>query len=70
MTRARLSVVPPAVNGEISGTVTLTAEQVAGVEAGRVYLLMDSQEAPKGNLWGWLQPAHQAVGQDVPEHGQ
>jgi CHRD domain len=61
--------VTPAVNGEISGTVTLTPEQVAGLKAGRIYLLIDSQKAPKGNLWGWFQPAHKTVGQDVPEHG-
>jgi hypothetical protein len=53
----------------VSGTVTLTPEQVAALKAGKIYLLLDSQKAPKGNLWGWFQPAHKTVGPDVPEHG-
>jgi hypothetical protein len=61
--------VTPAPNGEVSGTVTLTPEQVAALKAGKIYLLLDSQKAPKGNLWGWFQPAHRTVGPDVPEHG-
>ena len=56
-------------SGEISGTVTLTPEQVAALKAGKIYLLVDSQKAPKGNLWGWFQPAHRTVGPDVPEYG-
>lgn len=55
--------------GEISGSVTLTSEQVAALKAGKIYLLLDSQKAPKGNLWGWFQPAHRTVGPDVPEEG-
>lgn len=61
--------VTPAQNGEVSGTVTLTAEQVAGLKRGKIYLLLDSQKAPKGNLWGWFQPAHKRVGADVPQQG-
>lgn len=61
--------VTSAINGEISGSVTFTPEQVAALKAGRIYLLLDSQKAPKGNLWGWFQPAHKTVGPDVPEHG-
>ena len=61
--------VTPAVNGELSATVTFTPEQIAALKAGKIYLLLDSQKAPKGNLWGWFQPAHKTVGQDVPEHG-
>ena len=61
--------VTPAPNGEISGTVTLMPDQVAALKAGKIYLLLDSQKAPKGNLWGWFQPAHRTVGPDVPEHG-
>jgi len=61
--------VTPAANGEVSGTVTFTPEQVAALKAGKIYLLLDSQKAPKGNLWGWFQPAHRTVGPDVPEHG-
>jgi hypothetical protein len=61
--------VTPAVTGEVSGTVTFTPDQVAALKAGKIYLLLDSQKAPKGNLWGWFQPAHRTVGTDVPEHG-
>ncbi len=61
--------VTSAQNGEISGTVSFTPEQVAALKAGKIYLLLDSQKAPKGNLWGWFQPAHRTVGPDVPEHG-
>ena len=55
--------------GEVSGTVMLTAEQVAALKLGKMYVLLDSQKAPKGNLWGWFQPAHQTVGADVPQQG-
>ena len=61
--------VTQAQSGQVSGTVTLTQEQVTALKAGKIYLLLDSQKAPKGNLWGWFQPAHKTVGQDVPEYG-
>ncbi len=61
--------VTTAQSGEISGTVAFTPEQVSALKAGKIYLLLDSQKAPKGNLWGWFQPAHRTVGPDVPEHG-
>jgi hypothetical protein len=61
--------VTPAQSGQVSGSVTLTPEQVAALKVGKIYLLLDSQKAPKGNLWGWFQPAHRTVGPDVPEHG-
>ena len=40
-----------------------------GVESRQDLFVLDSQKAPKGNLWGWFQPAHKTVGPDVPEHG-
>jgi hypothetical protein len=61
--------VSQAQDGEVSGDVTLTPEQVAALKAGRIYVLLDSQKAPKGNLWGWFQPAHVTVGPDVPQEG-
>jgi len=54
-------------SGEISGTFTLTPGQVAALKVGRLYVMLDSQGAPKGNLWGWFQPAHVTVGPDVPQ---
>ena len=61
--------IPQAQNGNISGTFTLTSDQVAALKEGRLYVLLNSQSAPKGNLWGWFQPAHVTVGQDVPQMG-
>jgi hypothetical protein len=61
--------VTPAQSGQLSGSVMLTPEQVTALRLGKIYLLLDSQKAPKGNLWGWFQPAHATVGPNVPEHG-
>ena len=61
--------VTQAQSGEISGTFTLTPDQVAALKLGRLYVMLDSQSAPKGNLWGWFQPAHVTVGPDVPQLG-
>lgn len=62
-------VVTPAQKGEVSGSVTLTADEVAALKLGKIYVLLYSQKAPKGNLWGWFQPAHKTVGADVPQQG-
>lgn len=56
-------------SGQVSGSVMLTDEQIAALKAGKIYLLLHSQKAPKGNLWGWFQPAHRTAGPNVPEHG-
>ncbi len=61
--------VTPARSGQVTGSVTLTPEQVTALKKGQIYLLLDSQNAPKGNLWGWFQPAHKTVGPNVPEYG-
>ena len=57
-------------SGEISGTFTLTRDQVAALKLGKLYVLLDSQSAPKGNLWGWFQPAHITVPEGVPQMGE
>ena len=54
-------------SGEISGTFTLTPDQVAALKLGKLYVMLDSQSAPKGNLWGWFQPAHVTVPPGVPQ---
>jgi hypothetical protein len=54
-------------SGEISGAFTLTPGQIAALKVGKLYVMLDSQSAPKGNLWGWFQPAHVTVGPDVPQ---
>jgi hypothetical protein len=56
-------------SGDISGTFTLTEDQVTALKTGRLYVMLNSQSAPKGNLWGWFQPAHITVGPDVPQMG-
>ncbi len=56
-------------SGEISGTFTLTPPQVAALKVGKLYVILDSQSASKGNLWGWFQPAHVTVPQGVPQMG-
>jgi len=40
--------------GDISGTVDLTPSQVEGLRKGLLYVVVHSQGAPDGNLWGWL----------------
>jgi hypothetical protein len=56
-------------SGGISGTFTLTPDQVAALKSGKLYVMLSSQSAPTGNLWGWFQPAHVTVGPDVPQMG-
>jgi hypothetical protein len=56
-------------SGDISGAFTLTPGQVAALKSGKLYVMLNSQSAPKGNLWGWFQPAHITVRPDVPQMG-
>ena len=61
--------IPLAKSGDIAGTFTLTPVQVAGLKVGKLYVMLDSQSAPKGNLWGWFQPAHISAQEGVPQMG-
>lgn len=61
--------VSQASSGEISGAVTLTPEQVQALKVGRLYVMLNSQSAPNGNLWGWFQPEHVTVPENVPQAG-
>jgi len=61
--------IPQAPSGDISGSFTLTPEQVAALKVGKLYVILDSQSAPKGNLWGWFQPAHVTVPEGEPQMG-
>jgi hypothetical protein len=47
----------PATNGTITGTVDLSSPQVNDLQAGRLYVQLQSEKAPDGNLWGWLLPS-------------
>jgi hypothetical protein len=40
--------------GTLSGSVELTPDQIADLRAGRLYVQIQSERAPDGNLWGWL----------------
>jgi hypothetical protein len=45
-----------AASGTISGTVTLTPEQINDLKAGKLYIQIHSAKGPDGHLWGWLLP--------------
>jgi len=40
--------------GSVSGSVDLTASEVEDLKNGRLYVQIDSERAPEGNLWGWV----------------
>jgi hypothetical protein len=63
--------VSKAMNGTLTGSVTLNARQLAALPAGQLYVQINSlnSPAPGGNLWGWLLPAHEDVDDDVPQQG-
>jgi hypothetical protein len=41
-------------SGSITGTLTLSAEQVESLRKGKLYVQIHSEKAPDGNLWGWM----------------
>ncbi len=43
-----------ATTGSVAGSVDLTAEQMESLRQGRVYVQINSENGPDGNLWGWL----------------
>ena len=43
--------------GTFTGTVTVSREQAASFAKGLLYVQVQSEKAPDGNLWGWLTPA-------------
>jgi hypothetical protein len=55
--------------GTLSGRFTLNAKQLAALKLGHVYVQINSQKAPDGNLQGWLLPEHPFPGADTPEKG-
>ena len=40
--------------GTVNGTLELTPDQIADLRNGRLYVQIQSERAPDGNLWGWL----------------
>jgi hypothetical protein len=48
--------VPHQAAGSVSASLELTPEQLEALRAGRLYVQINSESAPDGNLWGWLLP--------------
>jgi hypothetical protein len=46
--------VSKAIEGAVTGSVDLTSQEVEALHKGLLYVLVHSQGAPEGNLWGWL----------------
>jgi CHRD domain len=61
--------VPPVTEGKVTGTFKLDKSQVAEFQKGNLYIQIDSEKAPNGNLWGWLLAEHEIAAQDVPQKG-
>jgi len=55
--------------GTLSGQIVLNARQAAAFRTGKLYVQIDSQKAPTGNLWGWLLPQHADAAPGVPQQG-
>lgn len=43
-------------NGHTNGTITLTKVQIDTLRKGWYYIQIHAEQAPEGNLWGWLLP--------------
>jgi hypothetical protein len=63
-------------SGTISGSYPLTSAQATALRTGKLYIQINSEKAPdsypwgpKGTLWGWIFPAHETVGANVPQQG-
>lgn len=44
-------------DGTLSGSVSLSPAQAVALNRQSIYIRIDSQKAPDGNLQGWLEPA-------------
>jgi hypothetical protein len=67
---------PAATEGVLSTSIRLSSAEAEALRTGRLYLQIDSEKAPpgyswgpQGTLWGWLLPAHETAGQDMPQQG-
>jgi hypothetical protein len=45
-----------ATHGVVAASIQLSAEHVDALRAGRIYIQIDGEETPEGNLWAWLVP--------------
>jgi hypothetical protein len=41
-------------SGKVTGAIDLNDDQKAALRKGCLYIQIDSEKAPEGNLWGWL----------------
>ena len=41
--------------GSFSGSIKLTSAQLAALKRQAIYIRIDSQKSPDGNVWGWLE---------------
>jgi hypothetical protein len=48
--------ITPELTGTLSGRVQLNAQQLEALRKGGLYVEIDSDKAPEGDLWGWLMP--------------
>ena len=48
--------VSPATSGTLSGAVQLNTKQLAALVKGGLYVEIDSDKAPEGDIWGWIMP--------------
>jgi CHRD domain-containing protein len=44
-------------SGNVAGTITLTKIQIDTLRRGWYYIQIHAEQAPDGNLWGWLLPS-------------
>jgi hypothetical protein len=44
-------------SGALTAELTLDATELVALEAGQLYIQIDTATAPEGNIWGWLLPA-------------
>ncbi len=47
-------IITKATSGTITADLTLTPVQVDDLKEGKLYVQIQSEKAPDGNLWGWL----------------
>ena len=62
--------------GTLSASTALSSAQATALRTGKLYIQINSEKAPdsypwgpKGTLWGWIFPAHETVGANVPQQG-
>jgi hypothetical protein len=48
--------ISPDTTGTLSGTIQLNSHQLAALRKGGLYIEIDSDKAPEGDLWGWIMP--------------